>query len=325
MPLPFFYLEIEMAKTLLKVVQLVLSDMGEDAVSSIYDSEEAKRVADMATAIYSSILTEYPWVIKRGLITPKKIQGSTIFIPDTSQRVTIVKYAASGKCSDKCDSTPGTKDGMYRIQRDDWFQPQDDCKPHRRKAIEEMVPCLDWTGCVPNVYLNTNYVPAQDPRKSCVELTYQDLEEFLARCHYHEDDCNDCDECPIKLHDDEYKIKIRRDKDPEFWTVIDGNVVLDSYCYKDGSRIQEQRLMIIGETSPEIKVHNHEKIDLPQEFYNYFLAELKSTAHYAINERPNEKEESRSQRLRRSLRRAHGLQGKTRTSVEYDYGTAWRR
>ena len=312
-----------MAKTLLKVVQLVLSDLGEDPVSSIYDSEEAKRVADMATAVYSSILTEYPWVIKRGLIPPKRIQGSTIFIPDTSQRVTIVKYAASGKCGKTCDSrSPVKQDGMYRIKRNDWFKP--DADPV--SPLEEMMPCLEWSGCVPNRYLTTQYAPqCMLKEEDCTELTYQDLEEFLSRCHYHESDCNDCDECPIKLHDDEYKIKIRRDKDPEFWTVIDGNIVLDSYCYKDGSRIQEQRLMIIGQTSPEIKVRNDEKVDLPQEFYNYFLAELKSTAHYSINERPNEKEESRSQRLRRSLRRSHGLQGKTRTHIDYDYGPAWRR
>lgn len=318
-----------MAKTLLKVVQLVLSDLGEDPVSSIYDSEEAKRIADMATAIYSAILTEYPWVIKTGLIPPKKIKGSTIYIPETSQRVSIVKYAPSNKC-EECVSSGEEQsvyvDGRYRIKRNDWFKPDDSCCKKTPRPMEEMMPCLDWNGCTPNTYLTTNFVPRPGiTAADCTELTFQDIEEFLSRCHCHEDECDNCEECPIKLHDDEYKIKIRRDKDPEFWTVIDGNIVLDSYCYKDGSRIQEQRLMIIGETSREISVNNHEKIDLPIEFYNYFLAELKSTAHYSINERPNEKEESRSQRLRRSLRRSHGLQGKKRTTVEYNHGSAWRR
>lgn len=282
--------------------------MNEDKVSSLYGSDEALEVANIAASVYSAILTEYPWVIKESLITPIRIDKTTITIPRSSQRVSKVKYAPSNKCND-CSSD----DKWY----DPGWTPQD-----------QWTPSCNWNKCgVPQTYLTTNYVPKeQKAADMCVELTYLELEEFLDKCHHHEVDCEiPADECVIKDHDDQYKIRIPRDKDPEFWTVINGKIVLDSYCHKDGSKIQEQRLMMIGQTAKEIEVRDSTVIDLPVEFYNYFLAELKSTAFYTLQERPNEKEEARAQRLRKSLLRSHGLQGKRRTRVDFDYGPVWRR
>lgn len=293
-----------MAYTLLKTVQMVLSDMDEDKVSSLYGSDEALEVANIAVSVYSAILTEYPWIINKAIVPALRVDKTTVTVPRSSQRITSVKYAPSNKCGD-CSG------------KDKWFDPG-------WTKQSEWTPSCNWNKCgVPQTYLTTNYVPkTQNKLDDCVELVFLEMEEFLSKCHYHEDSC---DVCVVADHHDEYKIKIPNDKDPEYWTVIGGKVVLDSYCKMDGSKLNPERLMMIGQTSPEIKVSDSTVIDLPTEFYNYFLAELKSTAMYTLQERPNEKEEQRAQRLRKSLLRSHGLQGKRRTSVAYDYGSTWRK
>ena len=288
--------------TLLDTVNKVLSDMGEDIVPSIYSSDEAREVASLATDVYSAILTEYPWVLKESIINPVKIEKTTITLPDTSQRIIKIKYASSGKCGG------GFKSSVF--------------DPGWAKQ-EEWTPCLSWSKCVPQTYLTTNYEPnCNNPLmndNSCVELIYQKMEDFLERCKKTSSD--GCEQC----HVGEYHILIPTNKDPQYWTEIDGKVVLDSYCRNDGNRILEQRLLIIGQTAPELKLRDLEKIDLPAEFYNYFLSELKSTAFYTIKERPNEKEEARSQRLRRALLRQNGLGKRHRTNVDYNYGSSWRK
>ena len=293
-----------MAYTLLKTVQMVLSDMNEDKVSSLYGSDEALEVANLAVSVYSAILTEYPWVIKESIINPVRIDRTTITVPSTSQRVKVVRYAPSGKCGGDCDS---------KLYDPGWTKQS------------EWTPSCNWNKCgVPQTYLTTNYVPkAQNHEDGCVELTFLPMEEFLNKCHYHDSDC--CTVCSMSGdHDDEYKIKILNDKDPEYWTEIGGKVVLDSYCSNDGTKLHPDRLMMIGMTSRELEVKDSTVIDLTPEFYNYFLAELKSTAFYTLQERPNEKEEQRAQRLRKSLLRANGLQGRSRTKIGFDYGATWR-
>ena len=293
-----------MAHTLLRTVQLVLSDMDEDRVSSLYGSDEALEVANIATSVYSAILTEYPWIIKQSIIYPIRVDRTTITVPSTSQRIKVVKYAPSGKCGGE----------LKNKTFDPGWTPQ-----------SEWTPSCSWNKCgVPQTYLTEDYVPKnQDLESNCVELCFLPMEEFLDKCHYHDDDC--CDTCSVGDKDNEYKIKIQNDKDPEYWTEIGGKVVLDSYCSMDGTKIHPERLMMIGMTSPEIVVRDDTVIDLPTEFYNYFLAELKSTAFYTLQERPNEKEEARAQRLRKSLLRSHGLQGKRRTEVNFNYGSTWRK
>lgn len=288
--------------TLLDTVNKVLSDMGEDIVPSIYSSDEAREVASLATDVYSAILTEYPWVLKESIITPLKIDKTTISLPKTSQRIIKIRYSRSGKCGGNTSNNPVFDPGFPRQ--------------------EEWTPCLSWSKCVPQTYLTTNYTPSCNSvfdDNNCVEIKYLKMEDFLMRCK--QVNKQTCDECMVG----DYHIYIPTNKDPEFWTEIDGKVVLDSYCSLDGNRIMEQRLLIIGQTAPELKLQDLTTVDLPVEFYNYFLAELKSTAFYTIKERANEKEESRAQRLRRALLRQNGLGKRHRTNVKFDYGAGWRK
>lgn len=287
--------------TLLDTVNKVLSDMGEDIVPSIYASDEAREVASLATDVYSAILTEYPWVLKESIIKPLKIERTTITLPKTSQRIIKIKYAASGKC--------GNTSKTSKI--DVGFPKQ-----------EEWTPCLSWSKCTPQTYLTTNYVPSCNQvltDNNCVGLEYMKMEDFLTRCKSVA--TQTCEDCLVG----EYHIHISTNKDPEYWTEIDGKIVLDSYCNLDSNRILEQRLLIIGQTAPELKMQDLTNVDLPVEFYNYFLSELKSTAFYTIKERANEKEEARAQRLRRSLLRQNGLGKRHRTNVDFNYGAGWRR
>lgn len=276
--------------------------MGEDIVPSIYSSDEAREVASLATDVYSAVLTEYPWVLKESIITPVKIEKTTLTLPNTSQRIIKIKYSISGKCG-----------GGFKSSRVDSGMTKQ----------EEWTPCLSWSKCVPQTYLTTNYTPScttpSMDGSNCVELTYQKMEDFLDRCKTQSSD--GCESCQVG----DYHISIPSNRDPKYWTEIDGKIVLDSYCSLDGNRILEQRLLIIGQTSPELKLRDLESINLPTEFYNYFLSELKSTAFYTIKERPNEKEEARSQRLRRALLRQNGLGKRHRTNVDYKYGSSWRK
>jgi len=275
--------------------------MGEDPVSSIYASDEAREIASLAVDVYSSILTEHPWVLKESIITPLKIDKTTVYLPRTSQRITKVKYAASGKCSGSMKSKifdPG-------------FTKQ-----------EEFAPCLSWTKCVPQTYLTTNYAPQCSPinkDESCIELIYLKLDEFLENCRSTQ--CTNCDSCTIA----QYHINIPTNKDPEYWTELDGNIILDSYCCQDANRIIEQRLLIVGQMAREIELRDLERIELPTEFYNYFLSELKSSAFYTIKDRPNEKEEARAQRLRKALLKQNGLGKRKTTDIDFNYGSAWRK
>jgi hypothetical protein len=290
-------------QTLLTVVQKVLSDMNESRVSSIHDTDVAEQVASVAVDVYSAILTEYPWVIKESLVKPLSIEKTTLTLPYSTQRIKVVKYSPSHKCDESC--TTGTVESGT---------PMDEWTPQ----------CNRWNNCVTNEYFTeTPWPKPKDYESSCVDLVFLELEEFLTCCSNR--DSSVCDTCKVSDGSQEYSCMIRKDKDPEFWTVIDNKVVLDSYCFADGSRIMDHRLTILGETAPELRMRDRQPIDLPIEVFNYFLAEVKSTSFYTIKQLPNEKEESRSQRLRRRLLRENGLQGRKRTRVDFDYGSSWRK
>jgi len=316
-------------KTLLSTVKRILSDLNYEQVNSIYDTEDAMAVARIVVGVHSAILTEYPWVIKDTLIKPLRIDLTTISVPESAQRVRKVRYHKTGKCLKKRKPVEEKKEDHFGGYSD---RCDDTCNIVKHNA------------CRVNMeYFKTEPFGCKEPEGDCLELTYLELEDFLKKCSVEkcEEDCHKdtivymdhCCRLVVELPDwDEvpnaprrYTIDIENNKDPEYWTVINGDVVLDSFCYRDGTRILERNLQIIGQSVNELSLQNDAKIDLPLEFYNYLVAEALSTAYYNLEGRANEKEESRSQRLRRRLLREHGLQGAKRTTIDTSAGAFWRK
>ena len=320
---------------MLTVVQRVLSDLNYDQVQSIYDTNDALAVARIVSNIHSSILTEYPWIIKDAIIQPLRIDLTTVSIPSSAQRVRTVKYTPSKKCDKRKPTlTPD------RRKEDHWggnTDGNDCCYPVRSTSCHQ----------TPYEYFDANpFGGCEEEDNGCTELTYLDLQDFIKICKGVEECPSECpkpddivcytDSCgktKIALPDMDVipdmitkdSITINNNKDPEFWTVIGSSIVLDSYCFRDGQGTVERRLQLVGQTVDELEVTDNAVINLPTEFYNYFIAESLSTASYTLNNTANEKEESRSQRLRRRLLREHGIQGKKRHSIEYPTKGFWRK
>lgn len=286
-------------ETLLGVVQRVVLEMAEEPVSSIYSTEISRRVASIAVDVFSSIMTEYPYIIKETIIEPERIDFVTVTLPKSSQRIKVVKYSGSGKCCGK--ESPA------------YFE-----DPTTKKLCE-VLPKDNWNSCVPRTYLIPNFAPrtTQYYSENCTELSYLSLEDFLA-CHRNKPDCE-------SVYIDAYHLHVPTNKDPEYYTIINGKVVVDSLCKEDSSKLMKQRLTIIGQTSPTIELSDTTIVDLPLEFFNYFLNEVKSMAFYTLKGIAHEKYETMSQRLRRGLLRTHGLQNEKRTDYRVHYGAAFRR
>ena len=315
-------------RTVLEMVKRVLSDLNFEQVNSIYETDDALAVARIVLNVHSAILSEYPWVIKDALIKPLKINLTTVSVPSSTQRVRKVKYIKSKKCDKKQAVT----------------------KPAERASFGSNASCVgvQSTSCHSAPYdyfLDQPFGSNSDSDADCEELMYLEMDDFLKTCSFDDgclDDCPDSGEitysiegCKMVLNIPsapgvpkapiKYQTEINNNKDPEYWTVINGDIVLDSFCYKDGTRLQERRLVMIGSTVAELGLNDNQRISLPTEFYNYLVAEVLSTANYNLLGRANEKEENRSQRLRRRLLREHGLQARERTSIDYKNVSTWRK
>ena len=332
-------------KTLLSTVQRVLSDLNFEQVNSIFDTDDSEAVARIVLNVHSAVLTEYPWVIKDTLVSPLRIDLTTISVPRSAQRIRKVKYHASKKCTSKTPYKDSNKDvWMPRSAGNECEQ----CSTAPHISSRESDKYSYWK------YEDTSEhftVPDRDgwspscngdKDEDCTELTFLEMDEFLQHCIDVGKTCPEdcpvsefvCTPCgssisydldPIPNKPERYHININNNKDPEYWTVINGDIVLDSFCFRDGTRIQDSRLMLIGQNVGELSLSDNQIIDLPLEFYNYLMAEILSTASYTLIDKPNEKEEARSQRLRRRLLREHGLQGRKRTSIGRPDGSYWRK
>lgn len=90
---------------------------------------------------------------------------------------------------------------------------------------------------------------------------------------------------------------IYTDKPPQYWTSFDDEyIVCDSYDVLADSTLQMEKTSAIGFRIPSFESKDKFKPDIPEQFFPYYLAEVKRACHIYFKQQPSPIDEQRAQR-----------------------------
>lgn len=137
------------------------------------------------------------------------------------------------------------------------------------------------------------YSSAKDKYERCTQYT---PEAFLEKI----DERKTTDSNIVSCNFNNLRMKIRKDKDPDFFTSFDQKyVIFDSYNSTIDSTLQENKTLSYGTKAMPFEATDDFVIDFPEDMiWSYLLPEVKSVASFNLLQRANEKEEQRSRRGR---------------------------
>ena len=283
-----------MKRTVLKMVQDVLSAMDSDEVNSIGDTVEAQQVATIIENCYNDITTdvEFPDDYSILQLDPSLSadQPVVMYIPQAFESIEWIKYnkQTSGPTGSSSSSQWVSPDGVTIHFGQD----------------EATFASSGSTG--------GNYQQFKD-------ILFLPRESFLFQTQSLDNSQSNVTTYTV----DGVPFLCRNDKAPDYWTVLSNRTILfDSYNNEEDTTLQTVKTMCYGKKARSFVMLDDWQIPLDDKYTSYLFNEAKATAFAELKQITNTRAEKQARiaKIKTQKSKTAAPYGAPAHSQDYDYG-----